>query len=128
MLATAIQSVGAQFRRRATRAWTSFERALPVGPGGVDRAGSSDERREVRSSTERIVRAVEDHEGRVEQARIVSKLDLSPATVSRRLTDLEAAGRVVRYRVGRGKVVCLPDRVPEGVRDTERRTDAGGPS
>lgn len=128
MLATAIQSVGVQFRHTATRAWASFERVLPVGPGDLDGAGPPDGGREVRSSTERILRAVEDHEGQVQQARIVSELDLSPATVSRRLTDLEAEGRVVRYRVGRGKVVCLPDEVPEGAPDVAGRTDGSGRS
>lgn len=126
MLATAIQSVGAQFRRGARRAWTSLGRILPAGPGGVHAANGSIDGTDAGSPTERILGVVEGHDGRIEQAAVVSELDLSPATVSRKLTDLESDGRVVRFRVGRGKIVCLPDRVPEGVPDEDGSDDAPG--
>lgn len=128
MLATAIQSVGAQFRRSARRAWTSFGRILPAGTGGVHAADGPIDGTDARSPTERILGTVEGHDGRIEQAAVVSELDLSPATVSRKLTDLESDGRVVRYRVGRGKIVCLPDRVPEGVPDAAGSDGARGRS
>ena len=54
--------------------------------------------------------------GRIGQGDVVDAFDWSPATVSRRLGEMEAAGDVVRYQVGRRKVVCLPDACPDAAR------------
>lgn len=120
MLATAIQSAGAQFRRNATRAWEALGRTLDAGSRPVDAGGEVVGSSEVRPPTKRILQLLDEHDGRIEQADVVSALDLSPATVSRKLAALESEGRVVRYRVGRGKVVCRPDCVPEAARSPRR--------
>ncbi len=57
---------------------------------------------------ERITQIVEQNGGRIEQAEIVATLDSSAATVSRTLCGMEDRGAVVRYKVGRKKIVCLP--------------------
>lgn len=66
--------------------------------------------------TEEVVHLLRDRGGRASQGEIVEALELSPATVSRRLGEMEAAGRIVRYPVGRRKIVCLPDSRPAAVR------------
>ena len=53
-----------------------------------------------------------EHEGRLRQCDFVERYGWSPATISRLLSDLETDGDVVRYRLGREKVVCLPSAVP----------------
>lgn len=77
------------------------------------------------STTERIARMVEENGGRIEQATIVSRLECSAATVSRRLGEMEDAGEVVRYTVGRKKIVCHPDQLEQsrpGVRPRDSTT------
>lgn len=62
---------------------------------------------------EEYVHAVlERHDGRLKQRRFMDDYDWSSATVSRLLSDLEDQGAVERYRLGREKVVCLPDAAP----------------
>lgn len=103
-------------------------RAVDGVPRTVESADEAAVTTEVRPPTDRILRLLDEHDGRIEQAEVVSGLDLSPATVSRKLSALESEGRVVRYRVGRGKVVCRPDRVPEAARSphlTQSSTDRG---
>lgn len=56
---------------------------------------------------------LEHHDGRAKQCRFTNDYGWSPATVSRLLSDLEDRGAVERYRLGREKVVCLPDVAPE---------------
>ena len=68
------------------------------------------------SPEEEILRLVRASDGRIEQGDVVEALSWSPATVSRRLGQLEAEGEVVRFPVGRRKVVCLPDCTPAAVR------------
>lgn len=55
----------------------------------------------------RIVLA--EHGGRVKQCRFADEYGWTPSTISRLLSDLEQRGVVDRYRVGREKVVALPD-------------------
>lgn len=64
---------------------------------------------EMATTEDRILDLVDRNGGRIEQSDIVSHLQYSAATVSRRLGDMEEEGDVVRYKVGRKKVVCLPD-------------------
>jgi predicted transcriptional regulator len=54
------------------------------------------------------------------QTNICETSGWSKATVSRTLCEMEDAGQITRIRVGKGKVVCLPDAMP-GERST---TDA----
>jgi uncharacterized membrane protein len=65
---------------------------------------------------EEILGLVDARGGRVEQAEIVDAVEWSPATVSRRLGELEDDGRVVRFPVGRRKLVCLPGSEPSAAR------------
>ena len=120
MLATAIQSVGVEFSRNVRRIRTELERMLLAEPADQHAESTVLEGSEDLSTAERVLRAVTEGGGRIEQATIVEGLDLSPATVSRTLTNLEADGRVVRYRVGRGKLVCLPECVPEAAKPPRR--------
>lgn len=69
-----------------------------------------------RTPNEEILALLEANDGRIEQGDVVDSLPWSPATVSRRLGELEAEGRVVRYPVGRRKIVCLPDCKPAAAR------------
>jgi len=55
---------------------------------------------------------VENAGGRVKQKRLVAESRLSEATASRLLTELESEDHLVRRRVGREKVVCLPECEP----------------
>lgn len=56
-----------------------------------------------------IVRFVQDQGGRTTQPVLVDNLDVSEATVSRDLSDLESEGVIVRYSVGRIKVVEIDE-------------------
>lgn len=55
---------------------------------------------------------VETAGGRTRQKRLVAKSRLPESTVSRLLTDLESEGHLVRRRIGRENVVCLPGSEP----------------
>ncbi|MFC4357667.1 helix-turn-helix transcriptional regulator [Halobium salinum] len=50
--------------------------------------------------------------GRTRQKHLVAESQLPESTVSRLLTDLEAEEHLVRHRVGRENVVCLPGDEP----------------
>ncbi|QSW99834.1 helix-turn-helix transcriptional regulator [Haloterrigena alkaliphila] len=56
------------------------------------------------------VRAVlADHGGRIKQRRFVDEYGWSPSTLSELLSSLEDDGAIERYRLGREKVVRLPE-------------------
>ncbi|WP_255168531.1 helix-turn-helix transcriptional regulator [Natrononativus amylolyticus] len=50
-----------------------------------------------------------EHGGRVKQCRFVEEYGWSASTISRLLTELEEDGEIERYRIGREKVVSLPE-------------------
>lgn len=89
----------------------SFENEhQPALVGPDDGPTSRSELLEYGFTPEEYVRAVlEKHDGRFKQCRLVEEYGWSSSTVSRLLTDLERRGVVERYRVGREKVVRLPD-------------------
>lgn len=60
-----------------------------------------------------VERLLEENDGRLRQSDIGEQAKLSASTTSRLLSDMEAAGHVVRIPDGREKVVCLPTHVPE---------------
>lgn len=60
-----------------------------------------------------ILDLLEEHDGRMEQSDIVEATDWAESTISRKLTSLESDGAIVRYRIGRGKMVYLPDEEPD---------------
>lgn len=61
---------------------------------------------------EQIVAILARHDGQMRQAEIVAAMDYSESSVSRRLCEMESAGAVARYRIGREKHVFLPEAVP----------------
>ena len=62
---------------------------------------------------EQVIEVVSENGGGMKQAEIVSVLDWSESTVSRKLSDLEANEAVTRYQIGREKLVYLPGSEPE---------------
>lgn len=60
-----------------------------------------------------VRRLLDGHGGRIYQTDVVESTEWSKATVSRVLAEMEQSGEVVRYAVGRQKVVCYPRRLPE---------------
>lgn len=67
------------------------------------------------SKDERVRRLLDDNGGRIRQPEVVEATDWSKATVSRLLSEMESRGEIERFRVGREKVVCLPEQVPDAV-------------
>lgn len=57
-------------------------------------------------------------EGYVWQSDIVAETEWSAAKASRTLSDMEEDGQITRYRIGRRKIVCLPDQEPDCLRVT----------
>lgn len=56
-----------------------------------------------------VLRVVEANGGRIRQQGICSRTGWSDGAVSRILSKMEDAGAITRVRIGRGKIVCLPD-------------------
>lgn len=65
------------------------------------------------SPRERVLELLEENGGRMKQSAIVSSVEWSESTVSRKLGTLEDAGDVLRYRIGREKLVFLPGAEPD---------------
>jgi CRP-like cAMP-binding protein len=61
------------------------------------------------TAEEYLVYGLELHDGRLRQQQICDWTGWSEPTVSRLLTGMEDDGSVVRYQIGREKIVCLPD-------------------
>lgn len=66
-----------------------------------------------RRDAECIHRILEKKGGRVYQTDVVKATDWSKAKVSRLLGEMEQRGEVDRFKVGRKKVVCYPQHLPE---------------
>ena len=64
---------------------------------------------------ERFVRLVSENGGGMKQGEIVSAVEWSESTVSRRLSKLEDDGTITRYQIGREKLVFLPGNEPESL-------------
>lgn len=62
-----------------------------------------------------VYRLVSERDGRALQEHIVEATGWSKATVSRLLTGMEETGVVVRRRIGRRKVVFLPESFDESI-------------
>lgn len=86
----------------------------------VSRGGKTEEQSEsyptVRTRDERIIHLLEKRDGYTWQGDIVTELPCSKSTTSRELSELENAGRIIRYRIGRENVVCLPHEEPESLK------------
>lgn len=106
---------------RVTTVASHLSSLLPGVPqisGGRSRRPTDDcnsvafEERE-RSEAECVHRIVERKGGRVYQTDVVEATDWSKAKVSRILAEMEQNGAVDRFRLGRQKVVCYPQYLPE---------------
>lgn len=56
-----------------------------------------------------VHRVLAEHGGRMKQCRFAEEYGWSASTISRLLSELEDEGAIERYRLGREKVVCLPE-------------------
>jgi hypothetical protein len=85
----------------------------PDPPDAAARASGSAP--ELTPKEERIVRLLYEHTGRLEQRAIDDQMDWASSTTSRVLSKMEAAGKIRRIQIGRGKTVFLagyePDRI-----------------
>lgn len=91
-------------------------------PAGATGSDGERDREKLLSDEERIVRQLR-QAGRVRQSDLVARLGWSKTKVSRRLTAMEEDGQVSRLRIGREKIVALPD---EGFEAAGPSSDAGG--
>lgn len=90
---------------------------------GLERASRpSDEI--IRTPEETIHAILTRNEGKMKQAEIAEMMDYSESTVSRKLSNMESAGTITRYQIGRGKVVFLPDAIPESFDSPLARLEA----
>lgn len=64
---------------------------------------------ELLSDEERVERLLEEHDGRMKQARIVEETRWSNAKVSQLLSAMADEGRVEKLRIGRENLISLPD-------------------
>lgn len=71
----------------------------------------TDERRP--TDAECVLQILERNGGRVYQTDVVDATDWSKSKVSRVLGEMEGTGEVARFRLGRQKVVCYPQDLPE---------------
>lgn len=97
-------------------------------PAGDDVEGTVRPTERILTPEERIVEVVSANGGRMKQAEIVSTLEWSESTVSRKLSDLEANDAITRYQIGREKLVYLPGAEPESLESPLARADAEQPS
>lgn len=61
-----------------------------------------------------LLRILKEHEGRATQRDLRKALPYSEAKTSLMLTELEASGRIKKIRKGRGNIIILQDRGPDG--------------
>lgn len=61
----------------------------------------------------RILRLLEEHDGRLPQSEIVEQTDWSKAKVSRLLSSMEAEDKVRKISVGRGNLIATPGNEPD---------------
>lgn len=59
-----------------------------------------------------IYRLLLESRGRLRQQEFVEQMEFSPPKISKLLSAMEENGDVVRLKVGREKIVCLPEMVP----------------
>lgn len=85
------------------------------GRSGIEnRSSFSVDERSV-AKEERVHHLLEVNGGRMYQADVVESTAMSKSTVSRVLGEMEQEEEIVRHAVGRQKVVCNPQGVPERI-------------
>lgn len=65
------------------------------------------------SAIDRIEQQLHDFGGQLEQRTLCEWADCTDSMISKRLSVMEDADRIVRVPLGRTKLVCLPDSVPD---------------
>lgn len=91
------------------------------GPGGRERnhrgnfelyraSRTSDEN--IHTPEEKIITILNRKDGWMKQSEIVNEMEYSESSVSRKLSKMESAGAIKRFRIGREKIVFLPGSVP----------------
>jgi len=70
---------------------------------------------ELLSNKERVVRLLEQHDGRLKQQQVVHRLDWTDAKTSQVISDLREEGTVETFRIGRENVVRLPEEDDESI-------------
>ncbi|MFB6157335.1 MAG: helix-turn-helix domain-containing protein [Haloferacaceae archaeon] len=66
------------------------------------------------SNEERVLRLLDEHDGRMRQSEVVAGTDWSKAKVSRVLSTMEGEGTVTKIDVGRENVIARPGEAPSG--------------
>ncbi|MGB9987128.1 helix-turn-helix transcriptional regulator [Salarchaeum japonicum] len=74
-----------------------------------DAAVGDEESEELLSDEERVERLLEEHGGRMKQAKIVEETRWSNAKVSQLLSSMADEGRVEKLRIGRENLISLPE-------------------
>jgi hypothetical protein len=72
---------------------------------------------------EQVTSLLREHDGRMRQKEIVGHVDWSKAKVSRVLSRLEEDDAIVKLRLGRENLVCLPGREPVAFQSPGRGND-----
>lgn len=65
------------------------------------------------TDAEYIKQLLQDAGGYLRQQELVARTKWSEATVSRKLARMEGNDQIVRHKVGRENIVCLPEAVPD---------------
>lgn len=91
-----------------------------TGPSGDDSTAKTLVRSGSRTASspspeEVVVQLLREADGCLKQQSVIERTDWGPSKVSRTLTDMEEHGHVTRIRIGREKIVCLPDEVPKSL-------------
>lgn len=108
------QSVTGRVRGLTDRVRSAGESATEGAQSQSEKNVPEDLHLEALSKEERILRLLDEHDGRMRQADIVKETEWSKSTVSRVLADMESAEQVVKIDVGRGNIVTRPEDSPEG--------------
>lgn len=66
------------------------------------------------TDTGRINHLLQQHDGRMRQAKIVESTGWSKAKVSDLLADMNESDRIEKLQLGRENIICLPDAKPDG--------------
>lgn len=76
------------------------------------------------TAEEYVRRGLDRHGGRLRQQEIVQRTGWSEATTSRTLSAMEDAGQVIRIRIGRENIVCLPHATPGSASPARKSSEA----
>lgn len=72
-----------------------------------------------------VIRVLLKHDGRMWQGKLIEETGWSASKMSRTLSKMETEGRITRYRIGREKLVTLPQHPQSSLQRTLRQADPG---